>query len=738
MALLSPQEQRIADGIPDWQAGISEKVQRRLKSWEQARPVIDIYRALYFTESFRATEGQPLILRWAKAMHHIAEKIDVVIGDDELIAGRGGRAERYGVLYPELDGDFLVTALHELPNRPGAPFTIDELDASVVEQEIAPYWEGKNYHEALASELPEEVLPYTCNPKNVLESRFIVNETSSFRSFTQWVHDYEKVPKYGLAAIREKAQARLAELDEFNPVDTLEKAPFLQAVITDIDAIVLWANRYSQEARRLARLTADEKRRQELLQIAEACAHVPEHPARNFREAVQSQWLIQMFSRLEQKTGTTISNGRMDQYFYPYYKADKEAGILSDEEVLEILESLWLNRAQYADLYISPTGGAFNEGYAHWEAVTVGGQTPQGQDAVNELTYLILQSKRQFPLHYPDLAARIHNRSDERYLYAVAEVIQDGCGFPKLINDEEVVPLLLSKGASFEEAFDYAVSGCSEVRMPNRDTYIAPCAYINFAAALEMTLRNGRMKKYGQEQIGLATGEAADFGSWEDFLAAYLKQQKNFLKQVFLQQYKIIQLHPKHFAWPLGSLLHDLCLEDCRDIHEAKIKGGIDLGFFDFIGFATVVDSLAAIRKLVFEDKKLSMQQVLQALDDDFKGHDIVRQYLRHAPKYGNDDEYADSIARLLDEECLKFTKEYSQALEVQLDLRYVPFTSHVPFGKVISATPNGRYAYTPLSDGSSASQGLPKGMTKRVLRRCCFPTMPPRILASGTGRQGF
>ena len=264
------------------------------------------------------------------------------------------------------------------------------------------------------------------------------------------------------------------------------------------------------------------------------------------------------------------------------------------------------------------------------------------------------------------------------------------------------------------------------------------CAYINFAAALEMTLRNGRMKKYGQEQIGLATGEAADFGSWEDFLAAYLKQQKNFLKQVFLQQYKIIQLHPKHFAWPLGSLLHDLCLEDCRDIHEAKIKGGIDLGFFDFIGFATVVDSLAAIRKLVFEDKKLSMQQVLQALDDDFKGHDIVRQYLRHAPKYGNDDEYSDSIARLLDEECLKFTKEYSQALEVQLDLRYVPFTSHVPFGKVISATPNGRYAYTPLSDGSSASQGLPKGMTKRVLRRCCFPTMPPRILASGTGRQGF
>ena len=180
--------------------------------------------------------------------------------------------------------------------------------------------------------------------------------------------------------------------------------------------------------------------------IAETCARVPEHPARNFHEAMQSQWFTQMFSRIEQKTGTIISNGRMDQYLYPYYKADLEAGILNEDEAIELFECMWVAMAQFIDLYLSPTGGAFNEGYAHWEAVTIGGQTPDGRDATNELTYLLLRSKREFPLHYPDLAARIHTRAPERYLWEVAETIKEGSGFPKLINDEEVIPLHLSKG----------------------------------------------------------------------------------------------------------------------------------------------------------------------------------------------------------------------------------------------------------------------------------------------------
>jgi formate C-acetyltransferase len=396
----------------------------------------------------------------------------------------------------------------------------------------------------------------------------------------------------------------------------------------------------------------------------------------------------------------------MDQYLYPFYRGDLAAGRLNEAAAIELLECLWVGMAQFVDLYISPTGGAFNEGYAHWEAVTIGGQTPEGRDAVNELTYLFLHSKREFPLSYPDLAARVHTRSPERYLWEVAETIKEGSGFPKLINDEEVVPLYVSKGAAFAEALDYAVSGCSEARMPNRDTFTSGCAYINFAAALEMTLSNGRMHKYGPAPIGIETGDPRRFAGWEEFFNAYLTQQTEFIKQAFIQQYHINRLRARHFAAPLASALHDLCTAACLDLHQPKIPGGIDLGYFEFIGYATVVDSLAAVKTLVYEEKRLTMAELLAALENDFAGREDLRQMLLNAPRYGNNDPAADAIAKDVDRAAIAFTRRYAPELGVHLDLRYVPFTSHVPFGKVVAATPNGRRAFTPLSDGSSASQG--------------------------------
>lgn len=309
-------------------------------------------------------------------------------------------------------------------------------------------------------------------------------------------------------------------------------------------------------------------------------------------------------------------------------------------------------------------------------------------------------------MNYPDLAARMHSRAPQRYFHEVAETIKEGSGFPKLINDEEVIPLLVSKGAGFEEANDYAVSGCTEARMPNRDTYTSPNAYINFAAALEMTLRNGRMKIYGNEVIGLETGDPCAFSTWEEFWKAYCAQQTNFLKHAFIQQHIIIGSRPNHFATPLGSALHDLCMKSCKDLHTPVIEGGIDFGYFEFIGYGTVIDSLAAVKHLVFETKKLSMKELIAALDCDFAGKEVIRQLMLHTPRYGNNDAYADAIGKAIDLEALKFTRKYSAELGVHMDLRYVPFTSHVPFGKVVSATPNGRKAYTPLADGSSASQG--------------------------------
>ena len=706
---MSPQEQRIQDRINGKPESTSDAHRRALTILEQfqyERPRIDIQRARYFTDSMKATEGQPLVLRWARALKNIAEKIEVTIDEFQLLAGRCGCRGRYGILYPELDGDFLDTAMRDLPDRAESPFIIEKKDARVVETEISPYWKGRTFHEHLNVHLPEETHRLTYDDTLGAFSRYIVNETASFRSSLQWVHDYEKVLKRGFGGIKAEALDRISGLDPLSPADHVEKRPFLEAVVMVCDAIVTWARRHAALARRLAREEADPLRKAELEKIADNCDRVPEHPARNFYEAVQSQWFTQMFSRLEQKTGTIISNGRMDQYLYPYYRRDREKGHLSDEKALELLECMWVGMAQFIDLYISPAGGDFNEGYAHWEAVTVGGQTRDGRDAVNDLTYLLLRSKREFPLHYPDLAARIHARAPERYLWEVAETIKDGSGFPKLINDEEVIPLHLAKGAQFEEIYDYAVSGCAEIRMPNRDTYTSGCAYINFAAALEMTLYNGRMEKYGDQRLGLETGDPCEFASWEEFWNAYTLQQVNFIRNAFIQQHIIIGLRHRHFAAPLASALHDLCMEDCKDLHTPTIKGGIDLGYFECIGYGTVVDSLAALKKWVFEEKKVTMAEVIAALRNDFKGCEEIRGMLRSAPCYGNNTPYADEIAKAVDRVSEEYTRTYAKEVGVHLDLRYVPFTSHVPFGRVVSATPNGRRAWQPLSDGSSASHG--------------------------------
>lgn len=706
---LSPQEQRLHDrrrGKAAHGGKGRERAFRILASFQGKRPVIDIERGRFFTESMKRTEGQPLILRWAKALQDIARNMTVYIDDGQLLAGRAGRPGRYGILYPELDGDFLDFAVERLPARDVSPWDLGESDARVIIEEIAPYWKGKTFHEALAAALPEETLRVTYDPHNLLYSRYIVNETASFRSCLQWVHDYEKVLKRGLRQIRDDAALRLTNLDPQSPHAALESKPFLEAVVILCDAVVTWARRHAEMAENLAGSEKNRNRSAELHEMARICCKVPEYPADTFHEAVQSQWFVQMFSRLEQKAGAIISNGRMDQYLFPYFHADMKAGRTTEKRALELLECVWLGMAQFIDLYLSPVGGAFNEGYAHWEAVTIGGQTPDGRDAANDLTYLFLKSKRELPLNYPDLAARVHARSPERYLWDVAETIKEGSGFPKLINDEEVVPLLVSKGARFGEALDYAVSGCSENRMPNRETFTSPCAYINYAAALEMTLYNGRLKRYGGELLGLETGDPSDFATWEEFWGAYAAQQNNLIRHAFIQQGIINRLRPKHFSAPLASALHDLCIENCRDLHSADIEGGINLGYFECIGFGTVIDSLAAVRMLVYDEKKLTMKELVEALATNFEDREALRQMLVHAPAYGNNDLYADTIGKAIDRVSVEYARKYSREIGVHLDVRYVPFTSHVPFGRVISATPNGRRAWTPLSDGASASQG--------------------------------
>lgn len=710
---LSPQEKRVIENHgkivfyqDPKQLKDSSRIEKIYNTFKNAKSVVDIERARYFTEAFKESEGEPLILRWAKALYHIAEKIEIYIDPNQLIVGRAGREGKYGLIYPELDGCFLNTFTKQAKVREESPFDITEADIKIIEEEISPYWKGKTYYEELAQSLPEDILKLTFEPEDTFTSRFIVNETSSMRSALQWVHDYKKGIESGFEVIKKDAQERIKELDLSKEENKTEVLPYLQSIEIVSDAIILWADRHSKKAAELAEAESDSKRKRELLEISRICAKVPRYPAETFYEALQSQWLIQLFSRLEQKTGATISNGRMDQYLYPYYKKDVEDGRIHKEEVKELLQCMWLAMAQYVDLYVSPAGVKFNEGYAHWEAVTIGGIDENGKDGVNELTYIFLEDKREFPLNYPDLATRIHKNSPEKYLREIALTIKEGSGFPKLINDEEVIPLLISKGADSKNANDYAVSGCTEARMPNLDTYTSPCPYVNLGAAVELTLYNGRIPRCKEELLTIETGRVEDFTSWQELEAAFLEQEKFLVNKALEQQEYVNAVRAKHFASPLGSSLHKLCMKQCRDIHSTKIEGGIDLGYFDLIGFGSAADSLAAIKKNVFDKKFITIQELKHALEVNFEGEEVIRQRLTNSPKYGNDDGYVDEIAKEIDLVAVTATHENQKNTGIYLDVRYVPVTSHIPFGKVTGALPNGRRAGISLSDGSSASQG--------------------------------
>lgn len=677
-----------------------------LETFSDAVPMLDSQRALYFTRSMRESEGRPLVWRWARALLHVAENISVHIDPHQLLAGRIGKAPRYSIMYPEVEGDFYAAALEGLGARETSRAGISEEDRAVVMAEVAPYWSGRTYHEQFSRALPPEVKNVLFADEAGLRARYVVNESSSFRSSLQWVHDYECALRRGFLDIRREAEERLAALDPDNAAHTNEKRPFYEAVIMVSDAIMLWARRHAELARRMAADESDPERRRELEDLAEICLHVPAHPARTFHEAVQCQWFVQLFSRLEQRTGTTISNGRMDQYLYPFYRDDLAAGRITADRAVELLECLWAGMAQFVEMYLMPQGNAFTQGYAHWEAVTIGGQTRDGRDATNALSHLILRSKREFPLHYPDLAARLHSRSPDAFLWDVAETVKFGTGHPKLLNDEEIIPLLAAKGAPMEEALDYAASGCTEVRMPNTDTLTSSCARINLAAALEMVFYNGAMLKYGHMTLGARTGDPCGFTRWEDFFEAFLTQLRHCLRAAFASQYVINKLRPRCFAQPMGSALHKLCMKHGMDLHSEHIPEGLELGFVDFIGFGTVIDALSAVKKHVYEEKTIRMDELVQALRQNFEGFEPLRRLLQNAPRYGNNDSYADSLGKALEKAAMDYCARHSAALEMPVDVRYVPVTAHVPFGRVVSASANGRGAWLPLSDGTSASTG--------------------------------
>ncbi|HJP45074.1 MAG: pyruvate formate lyase family protein [Arenicellales bacterium] len=720
MTNFSAQESRIAKSEDDFltteEARLKRgRINRMLKGMRKEKPKITVERARLMTESFRETEGKPVALRWALALENVLHNIDIHILDEELIVGRCGPPGRYGILYPELRGAWLEKGIDSFPTRKEGRFSITDEDIDVVKETILPYWKGRTIFEINYDLLPEDTRKVLYREDDPYCPSYAVIDSTTDRSSQQWVPDYEKVLKRGFIGIESEAQGRIDTLDPLDADNNFEKLAFLKSVVIVCRAIVHYAKRHSDLAREMAKNESCSKRAEELLAIANVCEKVPGQPAETFYEAIQSQWFTQVGFRFEHMHGGTIGNGRIDQYLYPYYQSDIEKGTIDDDDVLEYLEHLWLNLAQ--NVTLQQSGAIFhNEGVPHFEATTIGGQDRWGRDATNELTYLILQSKIEFPLDYPDLAVRIHTQTPDRLLAGVCELIKEGTGFPKLLNDEAVIPFLLAKGASIEEVRDYCVSSCTEVRLVNRDFYMTGNMYINLGSAMEMALHRGRIKKIGDEQFGLDTGDPKSFATFEDMMNAFKEQVRFLVRHCFIQDRIHASLRPSFFASPLQSCLHDLCMEQAVDMQQGQIEGGIAPGFWDPIGIGTAIDSLAALKKLVFDEKSISMERILDALDSDFSDQ-LTEQRCIHAPKFGNNDPYVDNIGSELESFFRSLSHEYTNLSGGKLDVRYVPVTSHVPLGRIVGALPNGRKAHQPLSEGMSPSQGCDRlGPTASLL----------------------
>ena len=715
--VLTPHEARIERGEAVGLIGVAAhskraRIQRMLEGFRDQPIRLNLDRARLLTESMMSTEGQPMVLRWSKALAHILTHHPIHIEDEELLVGSAGSTQRYAVVYCELLGPArFYTQPQELgPSEPGAPIMITEEDVAALKEDILPYWERNAYSTAILNALPEET-------RRLMERAFVVTPTAASRSMLAWAHDYGKVLERGIGSIRREAQERLAALDPADTAASVEQRPFLEAVCLVCDGMIAFAHRYAELARSMAADEPRPERRRELLEIADICDRVPEHPARTFHEAVQSQWFIQTVSRFEQAVGGVVGNGRIDQYLYPYYRKDIDEGRLTEDEALVLLESIWIGMARSTDVYAKPGQPSLTDGFAHWEATTIGGLTPDGQDASNELSYLILRSKREFPLHYPDLAARIHSRTPNAFLHAVAETIKDGSGFPKLFCDDEIIPLLIAKGGTMEEANDYTITGCAETKMLNREGIATGCAWINLGAILEMALRDGRMACYGDELVGISSGDPTTFATFDQLWEAFTRQAQSIVQHTFIQQYIADTLKSRHIASPMFSMLHDLCMADCKDIHSGPIEGALYLGFFDIMGFGTVIDSLSAIRTLVFEEGKLTMRELLDALDRDFDGCEDIRQLCLNSPKYGNNDANVDQLGHNIEVFFAGLAHHHTTVFGGELDLRYVSVTSHIPLGAIVGATPDGRGAGEPLSESVSPSQGVDvKGPTATLM----------------------
>lgn len=679
--------------------GLTPRLQRLRNHYLQARPSISVYRAQAFTEVVKANPGMPTILLRAKAFRRACETAPILIQDDELIVGHPCGKPRAGAFSPDIAWRWVRDELDTMSTRPQDPFEISEDVKKIIREEIVPFWEGRSLDEICEAQYREAGV-----------WAFSGETFVSDLSYHQINGGGDTCPGYdvllftkGMNGIKADALAHLEQLSMENPED-IDRIYFYKAAVETCEGVINYSHRIAAHARELASKEQNALRRAELMTIAEVNQNAPANPPKTFQEALQSIWTIESLFEVEENQ-TGLSLGRVDQYCYPMFEADIREGRLTHEGALEMMQAFIIKCAELMWMS-SELGAKYFAGYQPFINLTVGGQKRSGGDACNDLTYLIMDAVRFVKVYQPSLACRIHNQSPQKYMEKIVDVVKAGMGFPACHFDDSHIKMMLRKGFDFEDARDYCLMGCVEPQKSGRIYQWTSTGYTQWPIAIEFVLNRGRMVLFDSYQ-GLDTGDLRDLHTFESFDAAVKQQIAHIVRLSAIGTVISQRVHRDVAPKPLMSLLVEGCMESGKDVAAGGAVVNHGPGLI-FSGLATYVDSLAAIRKLVYEDKKYTLEQIRDALLANFEGYEALRRDCLNAPKYGNDDKYVDQYALDITEwterECRKYKMLYSTLSHGTLSI-----SNNTPIGELTNATPNGRLAWMPLSDGISPTQGADK-----------------------------
>lgn len=676
------------------------------------KPYICAERALLATESYRLYQNQPPVMKRALMLKNILEKMSIYIEDETLIVGNQAASNKDAPIFPEYTLEFVIDELDKFEKRDGDVFYITE-ETKVALRSIAPFWENNNLRAKGEALLPEEVNVF-------METGFFGMEGKLNSGDAHLAVDYEQLLKIGLVGYEKRVRQLKAELDLCVP-ENIDKYVFYKAVLIVIEAVKTYADRFSLLAQEMAE-NAQSHRKDELLEISNICSKVPYEPASSFKEAIQSVWFIQLILQIE-SNGHSLSYGRFDQYMYPYLKADLEKGVITDEEAVELLTNLWIKTLTINKVR-SQAHTFSSAGSPMYQNVTIGGQTPDKKDAVNKLSFLVLKSVAQTRLPQPNLTVRYYNGLNKEFLDECIEVMKLGTGMPAFNNDEIIIPSFIDLGVKEEDAYNYSAIGCVETAVPGKWGYrCTGMSYQNFPRILLAVMNDGVDVTSGKRFVK-GYGYFRDMKSFEELQDAWDKSIREITRLSVIVENAVDLASERDVPDILCSTLTQDCIGRGKTIKE----GG---AVYDFIsglqiGIANMADSLAAIKKLVFEEKKITPQQLWDALQDDFMSEEnqkIQSMLINEAPKYGNDDDYVDQLVVEAYDSYINEIKKYPSTRYQRGPvggIRYAGTSSisaNVGQGYGTMATPDGRKAHTPLAEGCSPAHAMDKNGPTAVFK---------------------